>query len=406
MGVCARWRQIATDTPALWQHIDLVAAGRWTSRFRVRARYRLERARDSPVELHIQDTSDPSRFGLDYEKVLSLVQFLAPHAKRCRSLNILFQSEMRDLFNSVFHCLAEHNVPSILDTLVLATQADNRGTFASHHTIPSSDAMSNKYDPLLAPVRRLHLQRMYIHWASAVYYDLVDLSIQELPESLWPTVQQLAGVFSSCPNLERIRLSRLGITGRTSHDIPPTPLKNLQELNLRHLRSSCAAVLSLISPGLQPFSASIVLDGSVGEAEAVHSFFHDSNVRTLFVSDIRSRPSDWVSHALGVLPHLEKLALDTPRLALDPTTSVVETWPKLDSLYMIDGQFTAQSIFLVLDTNHIKTLSLWRCQVRHIRENSEIHTMEELQVALFDRVPRLESVQKVASCPVWKWSCV
>ncbi|KAG8725508.1 hypothetical protein FRC09_013747 [Ceratobasidium sp. 395] len=407
MGVCAYWRQIAIDTSSLWSHIDLVAAGRWTNRFMARAQYRLERAGDLPIELHIQDTSDPSRFGLGPENVQRLVGFLSPYAKRYRSLHILFQSQMRELFNSVFQFLAQCNVPSVLDTLILATQADNQQTFASQNAVPSSDALSNKYDQLLGPVRRLDLQRMYIHWASAVYHDLVDLSIQYLPQALWPTTHQLAEVFSVCPRLRRIKLGRFGVTAsNTSHGLTPTLLDDLEEINLRHLESGCATVLSLISPGSRPFSASIVMTSSPGELEVVHSFFHSSNVRTLFISDRRSSGSFWISHALGMLPQLEQLAIDTPRLAMDSNTTVVETWPKLHTLYMIDGQFTAPSIFLILDANHIKTLSLWRCRVWEVHQRDGNKAMEELQVALFDRVPRLECVQKVASCPVWAWSCV
>ncbi|KAG8738239.1 hypothetical protein FRC10_007107, partial [Ceratobasidium sp. 414] len=386
MGVCTRWRQVATDTPTLWSHIDLVATGRWTSRFKLRARYRIERAGDLPIELHIQDTSDPSRFELDHEKVAGLVEFLYPYVNQYRSLDVLFQSQKRELFNSIFQFLANRNVPSILDTLTLATQADNKQLFASHHTIPSSDALSNKYDQLLAPVRRLCLQRTYIHWASAVYHDLVDLSIQHLPDTLWPTSQQLTGVFSSCPKLRRVKLSYLGITGGLpTHDPTPTLLNDLEEINLRHLRSSCATVLSLISPGSKPFSASIILDGSAGEAQIVRSFFHNSHVTALFVSDIRSFQTAWVSQTLGALPHLEQLALDTARLAIDPTVSAIETWPKMHSLYMIDGYFTANSVLLVLGANNVNTLSLWRCRVRPPREVNGIETMEELQVALFDR---------------------
>ncbi|KAG8719467.1 hypothetical protein FRC08_002782 [Ceratobasidium sp. 394] len=407
MGVCTRWRQIATDTPALWSHVDLVAASRWTSRFKSRARYRIERLGDLPIELHIQDPSDPTRFELESEKVAGLIEFLYPYVNRYRSLDVLFQSQKRELFNSIFQFLANRNVPSILDTLTLATQADNKQLFASHHTIPSSDVMSNKYDQLLAPVRWLCLQRMFIHWASAVYHDLVDLSIQHLPDSQWPTSQQLAGVFASCPKLRRVQLNYLGITGGVlNHDLPPTLLNDLEEINLRHLRSSCATVLSLISPGSKPFSASIILDGSAGEAQVVRSFFHNSNVTTLFISDIRSVQTAWVSQVLGVLPHLEQLALDTSRLAIDPTTLAIETWPKLHTLFMIDGYFTASSMLLILDANNINTLSLWRCRVKPPQEVNGIETMEELQGVLFDRVPRLECVQKVASCPAWNWPCV
>ncbi|KAG8707523.1 hypothetical protein FRC09_001777 [Ceratobasidium sp. 395] len=408
MGVCAYWRHIAIDTSSLWTHIDLVTAGRWANRFMARAQYRLERAGDLPIELHIQDTSDPSQAGLGLENVQRLVGFLSPYAKRYRSLHILFQYQMQEIFNLVFQFLTQCDVPSVLDTLILATQADNQQMFASYQPILFSGALSNsKYDQLLGPVRHLDLQSIYIDWASAVYHDLVDLSIQYLPQTLWPTTHQLAEVFSVCPRLRRIKLGRFGVTaGNTSHNLAPILLNDLEEINLHSLRGGCETVLSLISPGSKPFSSSIVMTSSPGELEAAHSFFHNSNVRTLFISDRRSSGSFWISYALGILPQLEQLAIDAPRLAVDSNTIVVETWPKLHTLYMIGGRFTAPSIFLILDANHIKTLSLWGCQVWEVHRRDNNEAMEELQVALLDRVSQLECVQERASCPVWAWSCV
>ncbi|KAG8705480.1 hypothetical protein FRC09_002929 [Ceratobasidium sp. 395] len=406
MGVCAYWRRIAIDTSSLWTHIDLVAAGRWTNRFMARAQYRLERAGDLPVELHIQDTSDPSQPGLGLENVQRLVGFLTPYAKRYRSLHILFQSQIREIFNSVFQFLEQFDVPSVPDTLILV-RADKRRTSASHDAVLSSDTLSNKYDRLLGPVRQLDLQRMYIHWASAVYHDLVDLSIQYLPRTLWPTTHQLAEVFSVCPRLRRIKLDCLGVTtGNTSHNLALIVLNDLEDLNLHSLESGCATVLSLISPGSKLFSASIVMTGLPGELEVIHSFFCNSNVRTLFIKDWRRLGSFWVSHALGMLPQLEQLAIESSVLKLDSNTTAVETWPKLHTLYIIRAEFTAHSIFLILNANDIKTLSLWGCRVWEVYQRDDNEAMEWLQVALLHRVPRLECVQKVASCPVWAWSCV
>jgi hypothetical protein len=405
-GVCRRWRNIAIQTPMLWSHIDLIAAGRWTNRFKWRAQHHIERAGSVPVEMHIQDTSNSSLSAPDEANILDIVAFLTPYARQCRSLELLLESHTRDLPRLTLLCLAVHGTPSILDTLHLSGQLDDQQAPLDYSALPASHDL----DRLLAPVRTLHLRRMTIDWFSAAYYDLIDLAITHLPEVLWPTTHQMIVVLSACPKLRRLKLEYVGISGASSAvDLPPTFMGELEELNLLHLRSSCVTVLSLISPGSKPLSASIILDGSAGEDRIVCAFFKSSHLVTLFVSDIRQRRTEWVSQTLGTLPHLEMLALDNSRLAIDSSSSTVERWPRLRTIYMIDSYFTSRSIFLVLAANSIEILSLWRCRVtppRFPEDENGIHTMEQLQAALFDSAPRLDCFQKIVSCPPRSWPCV
>ncbi|KAF8596984.1 hypothetical protein BDV93DRAFT_610613 [Ceratobasidium sp. AG-I] len=404
LSVCAYWRRQAFDTPLLWSHVDLVVAGTWRYKFQARAESRIEHSGNTPLEFHILGVDRDFSSKIKTDDIFELVEFVAPHTPQLQSLIVNLQFENRDIMRSVLRRLvfqSQHS--SRLQSLSLSSSSYTVAPGSSLGALPLSDG--NSYISWLGSIRILKLYSMHIDWSSSAYRGLVELEIDELAEQACPSTAQMGAVLSACPKLRRLRLSRMTIHPPSDPGITkPAFLGELEELHLLYLRRGLSCLLALITPGPRLSQASVKLDGSAGENEAVYSFFNFSHVTMLYVADFRDRRKLCVSQTLGTLLELKYLTLESSNLAIDPGTVVTNSWPQLHTLYVI-GSCLPSISSIVGAIQNIHTLSFWGCFMVSRKPNGQPETMPELASSLID-VPQFEYSSQRSSCPASRWPCV
>jgi hypothetical protein len=239
--VCRRWRSISLNSAHLWNCIDL-----GDSRL---ANELLIRSKTTPISII---SASPRKLCTDN---------LRSHAGRLRAIDVfLFPDNMVNLFTNIGFNLPNVTelslkIPPVSTTLVLDVQ------------IPR--------------VKKLVLDCVAVTWDA--YYSLTCLSLRGLGAEYSPSVDQLASIFASSPNLEFLRLESVIPTPRPNIYSRIIPLPRLRELVIL---AKAGIILNLLSSIAFPPTTRVQL--ACSSFDDVHSLLpRDRNWNVADVGTIR-----------------------------------------------------------------------------------------------------------------------
>lgn len=371
-----------------------------------RAQRWLQRASTAPLVMHIQDTSE-RRLGPNDAEASNVVALLASHMNELQALSVsLYNPDPRLVFSILQHLVIESSSPHVLLALDIVTHNTYSYTDNLADVIPVPPTLGQLL--ALASVRFLKLVSTYANWGSIVYYNLVKLNIETLPETNWPTMVQMAAILSASPMIQQLRLKDLGIVGHERFSSPnPIFLSELQELNLLYLSEGLRYILPLISPGPKLVNASIQLHNIWDEAP-VRSFFHQSSVVTLYVKDNRQsyRSPGRALEFLSSLPHLRDLALELLDVSYEALATDLRLWPRLHTLHIIRSVVVSVSVPPTFNSNRsVHLLAMWGCcAARELGWMEGLHVrMSDIVSELREVVPRVTRNQESKACPARRW---
>ncbi|KAG9081432.1 hypothetical protein FS749_007667 [Ceratobasidium sp. UAMH 11750] len=277
-SVCGHWRQVATSTRTLWNHVDLEEDPRDNEqrslRLLDRTRLWLERARGLPIHLHFLTTfSRPSP-----HQVAEVASVLQPHIASVTSL-ICPHGVGTDFFNALLSLSESLAQPTSLKTLRL-------------HGVFGSDV------PVL--------------WAS-ISQGLADLQLVSFYGGSIPTFGQLVQMISGSPRLHTLRLKDLwGEVKEISHKYPPITLHHLRLLDISSSDMFLVPLLPLMSTGPLPLDLRIRTHPDPETNNVIAAFLGRSKVASLAIDyghkddfSGEAPPTEWTSR----LSHMRMLIM-------------------------------------------------------------------------------------------------
>ncbi|KAF8604017.1 hypothetical protein BDV93DRAFT_556026 [Ceratobasidium sp. AG-I] len=112
--------------------------------------------------------------------------------------------------------------------------------------VETNSRLSDRFSQCLRSVLHLSIYRVGLDWSSAAFDKLTSISLSNLPSSCCPTLVQLVGVLSTCPNLLSLDLERLTFPASLGPVPEPAKLGKLQHLYLTEI--DLGSVLPVLSP--------------------------------------------------------------------------------------------------------------------------------------------------------------
>ncbi|KAI0311322.1 hypothetical protein OF83DRAFT_1151479 [Amylostereum chailletii] len=213
--VCHGWREIALQDTLLWSTIDMnTVRGRWLDE-------RLSRSGSSPLSLTIEMPVAGELRTMDFNATAAEVaaRVIEGHSDRIQTLVVF--ADLPKYLRTV------NKLPfPALESLTFTAnflRTDERG--------PRPEDVSAARVPLL---RVLALADIAFRWESAIYDNLVDLSLESVVKRERPSREQLRGLFSRMTRLEMLRLFNFALDDA---DHPPPSSKIHLPLSLKRLSS-------------------------------------------------------------------------------------------------------------------------------------------------------------------------
>ncbi|KAG8741715.1 hypothetical protein FRC10_002542 [Ceratobasidium sp. 414] len=283
--VCARWHQVATNTPSLWSHVDInlfflpVADS---------LKVWLGRCRNLPIHLHFQNCCSVR----PREVISDLVSLLRPHAASLGSL-IISNTVAYPLIHDLYDILSSSSTSNSLKTLVLSR------------------------------IYWVHGANNAVRWPINALHGLTELELYHIEDLTCFTLGETVAILSHCSALHTLRLNCVGITPSESQDFPTIFLPDLKLLEFRTVYEDededgdgLPVLLSLLSPGV--LELDVRLDSyHISEDEMAPStqlFLARSNVVSLSVNPTGSGQVERYRSYFSVIPRLRALLLSGPQI--------------------------------------------------------------------------------------------
>ncbi|KAG9127730.1 hypothetical protein FRC07_010342 [Ceratobasidium sp. 392] len=394
-GVCAYWRQIATNRAELWTHIDVGPEVPDSL-----TKLLLERTQDIPIHVHLHEPNPKvhdDRPTPEHE-VSRVTKLLSPHMHRVCTLDIESHSYSRSFVGTMLNLWFEKGDPSLAKTLlVFRPSADKllcpngqsrNGVLLSR----SGNAMA-----ILRSLTKLHLQNVKFDWDSGAYRGLVDLRLSTLCDNISMSVSQLADIISENPKIVTLKLRRLRITCTTDWDQPPPiELNCLKVLSLFFINSdSLRLLLPLIALPRAPSDLIVGLSICNDIHKELVQFFARSQMTTLYLYDAGYPFSAWTS-LLNSLPSPHNLVLhefhmhdiSTPE-KITPEPLELTSPPRLPTVTLLQCTVTLEGLKNLVSNHNIQDLHLERCRVyRGAIDNP--NELEGVRTSLLEVYPELK----------------
>lgn len=368
--VCAYWRKLSSDTPALWTHIDLSIDRLQDANLAFHAQRSLERAKQLPLHIHVEGSRK-------LNKPQAIIALLAPYTNRIASLELFgnartSRSILRGLFNAPYHGTVQHLC--LHDEDYSGPQESQGGLFTS-----------KLLEGFLLSIPSLILHGPSLNYNSPAFRGLTNLAI--IFSDMHPTPYRLTQILGACPELQSLTLLELTLAPGN----PPAnaaKLSSLQTLDLRYMGfSDIITITSCILPR-QGLSMSLTLnmqpEGSddsddeddntnIHDLSALSIFFKQFHITRLFLN------ADYITGGIdpdtalrsvkNSLTSLEELALDGDLLEDGEVEGrlLTERFPRLHTLHIIGKNVPVGRLKVMLASSPIQMVR-FRWQERHPSE--------------------------------------
>lgn len=410
LSVCTYWRQTAIATSRFWSHIDLVPSSDPLHRLYKRARIWLDRARNSPLHVHIHEKFCAKDDGIAY-----LVGFLEPYMQRLCTLYINTECHSLDLFEAILDCWLRHGRPGSAKTLVLRRPPPI--PLLASLGPQRLQLLHTKYpqeyiEEFLQPLRALRLHNVCMGWSATAHRGLSELYLESLPDLARPTVSQFADVLRGTPKLRVLKLTKLNFRWEgEAMDVEPVQLECLEVLNVLAMQSPMLKrLLPVIAPGTVPLTMSVALESHNLIFEEVKSFFDRSNVSALYVD---ARGHNWLPLLFGSLQQLQTLAIrEYPllrtfsHLELNPHNDPLPVCGQLASLSFIGCNLALEPVqnIVAAHSDSLRDVHIWRCKLPLHTGADPPLSLEETLSQLSERAFNFNVSNHMVDYPLTGWS--
>ncbi|KAF8597647.1 hypothetical protein BDV93DRAFT_527244 [Ceratobasidium sp. AG-I] len=363
--VCTYWRHVATSTAPLWSHVtfhlhrhdDFIGGLSCPETW-------LRRACGVPIYVHLDGTMQYRRKGS--RKPGLVVSRLLPYLNKITGFRLTAgwtYSMTRELLRKL---LAAGGADSVREFIHLG----------GSYPVGTQElllAWSNSIESPTPSLRVLDVGEMCFAWESAIYRNLVDLRLEYLTGNCCPTIQQLLGVLSACPDLRVLCLSGISFEWQDNPHLIPVTLGALELLDIINISlDAIPMLLPFIFTGKSELSVRVncLWPDARHEIEAITSFFRRSSVTRLFIfepdhfciskylkslHDIRvliidfdSKPGDRILEAITCCTDPE---VDRPSARC----------PKLQSLYLLNGALANSTVQAIVEVHTLRRLAFGAC---------------------------------------------
>ncbi|KAF8605389.1 hypothetical protein BDV93DRAFT_521709 [Ceratobasidium sp. AG-I] len=365
-GVCSAWRRAAVNLPSLWSHIDLTINATNTDNYYQCARIWSERAKNTPLDLHIRPIDNTP--AIDEPQVLELLAFLASLAEKIRSLDVFCDCSTEHLGHRILACWTKHGSPRVAQALKLGSWDSKLVGSPVWDSTAIEGASLAQIEDFFYSLQSLDFIAFHVPWESKIYHGLVRLSLEGIPlgVSYQLTQPQLATVLRSSPQLQELKLADVLVLPQGWVEQEPIVLKELEALVVHE---SLALVLPLIAPGSKPLRLGILVDDDPKSLEVTRAFFSRSVIETLDIADF-PETEHWFQFVLGPFEHLKTLIITdcnfTSRTLQDLLTKIANEhlvpWPGLQTLLLAECRLRGETLLKLLSMHSVQTLELHSCR--------------------------------------------
>ncbi|QRV74450.1 F-box-like protein [Ceratobasidium sp. AG-Ba] len=292
--VCTRWYQVATSTPALWNHVDLCTSpnpvyGESSSRFG-RVKLFLTRSRGLPIHFHLP--SNRRHFNRT-----DMVE-----------LGLMLQSQEATVGSIELHGRISYS----------DTDSARYSLTQSMLTLISTPGRSDSLRALTIAALRPSILEYSLIWPSTPLAQLGELTLEDLVGPACPSLAQVTIMLSKCPLLHTLRLRNLETN--LDDSLSPIQLPNLRLLDISNVPGVVPLLSSQISPGANRLDVRLDLRSSEMRLNtgATQGLFL-SNVFSLTVRQLQETVH--MGSYLTSTPNLRVLILD---MCHNPTCHVLD----------------------------------------------------------------------------------
>lgn len=366
--VCSHWRDIAIYTPPLWSHVtfSLHRADDFNEGLGCPQTW-LTRARNTTLYIHL-DGEPRSHTGRQIPG--SVTRRLLPYIKRIVGLSfgVGWTYPMTRWLLSQLLAGGEADLLQDFVHLGGSTPWGNQPLLlAPPHNL------SEPLESPLPSLRIVNTSDMCFSWESSIYRNLVTLRLIGLSEICTPTIKQLLGALSACPELRVLDLRYICFEEQDLPQLAPVTLGTLELLDITYMwPDSIPMILPFISSGENELSIRMECQSGVDrqQIQAIVSFLERSRVTKLFM--LQSHPP-YLSEILTALPDLRVLILDFDSgrgdMSLNDITYLAHPdagrrsalCPKLESLYLINGALENGTVEAAVEAHSLKRLTFGAC---------------------------------------------
>ncbi|KAG8790477.1 hypothetical protein FRC12_011800 [Ceratobasidium sp. 428] len=387
-GVCTYWRQIATNTPDLWTHVDIVPGS-----FVNLTKLLLERTKDVPIYLHLCEP----RFTIVCESLLQyyaqcVTTMLKPHIHRVRDLKLETRSSFHVVVGAIVNLWLTSGSPNLARLLsIFQPHTQMALSYADQSEGATTINQSENAKNMLRSLSMLHLQNVRLDWNSGAFRGLSQLRLTAPSHrEITISISQFSDILAANPALEMLELGNMRIVPRLedSDHLSPILLRSLDTLSLLNLENDdLRLILPLISLPTSPPEFSILFTS----ANPIHSVLSDFLVRSkatfLLCSNTSfNGPLTWLP-VLRSLPHLSELIIENSYFPDEPPTEANWVSPLAypASVTLSNCAITFGGLNIFIARHGIQNLKLQQC-----RELPDSHGgLENMKIALLNMHPGL-----------------
>ncbi|CUA67884.1 Clustered mitochondria protein homolog [Rhizoctonia solani] len=370
--VCSHWREVATNSPDLWSHIDLVPDQLRLPGWSERATTYVARSGQTLLDIHISPTPEKKEvqlgsLGTDPD----FLQFLARIAPRMRSLTMSANHPPAPgmLCHSVLSTCFANCVPGRLVSLDFDFDRGHVHPLLEDETNTDTSLPREKLESLWYHIKSLRVDHFHPAWTSKAYHGLLELELNgigSIPESV------LVAILKSSPGLRVLKL-QCQVTDRTPDDtrITPVPLVDLEQLTATPFEElDLGYILRLIAPGAKPLGFTLtnpwlgsttVRPRRFTSKVETRNFFFRAKVTRLYAKTFDNYKQ--IEYVLAMVPSVRVLVLDGCRCRQVREGSILPVDFTLDELYVLRstdyGAVTWSSIEWMVERFRIRELTLW-----------------------------------------------
>lgn len=424
-SVCTTWRDIVTNTPSYWSHIDLsVISGQYSM-----TEYNtlcIQRSKGTPIDLHIQ-----CKRRMEVYEPGGVKQIITPpeslHNRILASLKlILFRQESARTI-----LLAWINYFSRLTSLSIIFYPQGGVLSAPFPEVPDQDLYSK-----LFRLHTLNLRGLRMDWNRATFLGLINLRLSFMDTNSCPRMDQLRTMLIASPGLRTLQLHYIELKPpelRRYDELPPVHLKDLTLLCFENIAfSQVVHLLRIIIPGkgylcfnIKPRPAEVNYVPPV-----LRLVSRKFNVRTMSLHMRQSNLSgtlEQLGHTLATFKHLRTLNLSFVPLCSAKVIDIICARPEstpsgpsphhlnLRQLRLHQCCLTAHGLRRIVSSHLISWLRMDQCHIHEeAPENHANSTFvpfrsnipDDLRVWLGNKVSELYIDHKFKTVGGWGYSIV
>lgn len=204
MLVCRHWREVATNTPALWSRITV-----GTHHSLNRARLKLDRSKAAPLDIYIDFSPRLEHGSVTTESVVHTMDLLCPSIWRWRTLQLTVPNRPQ-AHAALMRCKEQAPILEFLSVRIAhSMQEDHYSTF--HLSLFAG------HTPRL---RSCSFTSFNFGWEIGLVSGLRSLKLGGYWNGHSPSVDVILGILRACPQLEELVL-------RNMSDVDPDPCAKL-----------------------------------------------------------------------------------------------------------------------------------------------------------------------------------